>query len=145
VEPPARRVSKPRGTVPAAFSATGQDVPPPADLAERTLAEVIGEAVGLHLAKLLGPVLAHLAGQQPSRPGCIVCAARVKRAEKAHKIAIRNANAAAEDGPEVPDMGVTESFTEGNRGPVCWGCYEPDVDGPYEGPSLNDLLPPPAD
>ena len=115
--------------VPAAFARDGKAVPPSPDVAERTLAEVIGEAVGLHMAKLLGPVLACMAEQQ-SRPACIVCAARAKRAEKAHMVAIANANAAAEDGPEVPDLGVAESFTEGRRGPVCWGCFDPDGDGP---------------
>jgi len=125
----ANKPHRPAGTIPAAFSKTGQDVPPSPDVQEHSLAQVIGEAVGLHLAKLLGPVLAHMAEQQ-HRPGCIVCAARAKRAERAHKIAIANANAAAEDGPDVPDLGVTESFTEGRRGPVCWGCFDPDEDGP---------------
>lgn len=129
---------RPAGTIPAALSATGQDVPPSPDVAERTLADVIGQGVALHLAKLLGPVFAHMAEQQQSRPGCIVCAATVKRAEKAHKIAIAIANAAVEDGPEVPDPGVTESFTSGLRGPVCWECFEPDEDGPF-------TMPPPVD
>jgi len=106
-------VTKPRphGTIPAAFSATGQDVPPSPEVAERTLAEVIGEAVALHLAPMLNRL-------RPARPGCIVCAAKVKVAE-------RNAKAAAEP---LPDMGVTESFTHGRRGPVCWGCFNPDED-----------------
>ena len=102
---------RPRGTLPAAFSATGQDVPPSPDVAERSLAEVIGEAVALHLA----PMIARL---RPARPGCIVCAAKVKVAE-------RNARAAAEP---LPDLGITESFTVGRRGPVCWACFNPDED-----------------
>lgn len=128
--------------VPAAFARDGKAVPPSADVAERTLAEVIGESVALHLAKILGPVLVRMAEQQQSRPGCLVCAGRVKRAEKAHKIAIANANAAAEDGPEVPDLGVTESFTEGSRGPVCWADYDPEIDGPLD---MAEYLPPPVD
>jgi hypothetical protein len=102
---------RPHGTIPAAFSKTGQDVPPSPEVAERTLAEVIGEAVALHLAPLVSRMRA-------SRPGCIVCAVKVKRAE-------RNARAAAEP---LPDLGITESFTTGRRGPVCWGCFDPDED-----------------
>jgi hypothetical protein len=102
---------RPHGTIPAAFSKTGKDVPPSPEVAERTLAEVIGEAVALHLAPLVSRMRA-------SRPGCIVCAAKVKRAE-------RNARAAAEP---LPDLGITESFTTGRRGPVCWGCFDPDED-----------------
>jgi hypothetical protein len=77
-----------------------------------------------------------------SRPGCIVCAAKVKRGEREYQVALANAKAAAEPEPEAPDLGITESFTEGARGPVCWGCYTPDVDGPFD---LADYLPPPAD
>ena len=132
---------RPAGTIPAAFSKSGQDVPPSPDVAERTLADVIGESAALHLAEIIGPLLEHIATTQ-YRPACIVCAAAAKRAEKAHKVAIANANAAAEDGPEVPDLGVTESFTEGARGPVCWGCYDPDIDGPYD---LGEFLPPSVD
>jgi hypothetical protein len=118
-----------KGTMPPAFVRDGKPVPPSPDVAEKTLADVIGQSAALHLAEVIGPLLEHLATSQ-HRPGCIVCAARAKRAERAHKIAIANANAAAEDGPEVPDLGVTESFTEGRRGPVCWGCFDPDEDGP---------------
>ena len=102
---------RPHGTVPAAFSATGQDVPPSPDVEEHSLAHVIGEAVALHLA----PIVARM---RASRPGCIVCAVKVKVAE-------RNARAAAE---ELPDLGITESFTTGRRGPVCWSCFDPDED-----------------
>jgi hypothetical protein len=80
-------------------------------VAERNLAEVIGEGVALHLAPLI-------ARMRASRPGCIVCAVRVKIAE-------RNARAAAEP---LPDLGITESFTTGRRGPVCWSCFDPDED-----------------
>ena len=129
------------GTIPAAFSATGKDVPPSPDVAERNLAEVIGEGVALHLAKILGPLLNHMS-QQMNRPGCLVCAAKVKRAEREFEIQVANAKAAAEAGPDAPDIGVTESFTDGARGPVCWGCYDPDIDGPYD---LADYLPPATD
>lgn len=121
--------------VPAALARDGVAVPPSADVAERNLAEVIGEAVALHLAPLLRP---------PARPACIVCAAKVKRAEKAHAIALANARAAAEEEPAPPDLGVTESFTDGNRGPVCWGCFDPDKDAVPD-IDMTDYLPPATD
>lgn len=102
--------TRPTG-LPAALARDGVAVPPSADVAERNLAEVIGETVALHLA----PVIARM---RPARPGCIVCAAKVKVAE-------RNARAAAEP---MPDLGITESFTTGRRGPVCWSCFDPDED-----------------
>lgn len=134
---PPRRVP---GTIPAALSRTGQDVPPSPDVAERNLAEVIGEAVALNLGQLLGPVLAGLAR---TRDACLLCAAKAKRAHDAWEADAALRRQAGEADPGQPDLGVTESFTTGMRGPVCWGCFDPDQDGPY--PSLDDILPPPVD
>lgn len=97
--------------LPAALARDGVAVPSSPDVEEHSLAQVIGEAVALHLA----PMIARM---RPARPGCIVCAAKVKVAE-------RNARAAAEP---VPDLGITESFTTGRRGPVCWSCFDADED-----------------
>lgn len=127
--------ARPHGTIPAAFSATGRDVPPSPDVAERTLAEVIGETVALHLAPMVSRMRA-------SRPACIVCAAKVKRAEQAWERDAAIRRAAAEPVPNPPDLGITESFTDGARGPVCWGCYDPETDGPLD---FADILPPPVD
>lgn len=115
-------VSKPHGTLPAAFSRTGQDVPPSPDVAAQGLAEVVGGTVALHLAQLLGPVLQRLVDVQ-ERPACIVCA------RKAKSVAVANARAAAEDEAEAEAMpGISQSFTAGARGPVCWSCFDPDED-----------------
>lgn len=123
-----------RGRVPAALSATGKDVPPSPDVAEASLAGVIGQSVALHLADLLGTFLA----EAMLRDGCIVCAARVKRAVHAWEVDAANARAAAEPEPAQPDVGVTQSFTEGARGPVCWSCFDPEQDGPFD---VADLMP----
>lgn len=150
---------RPHGTLPAAFSKTGQDVPPSPEVAAQGLAEVIGGAVAVHLAQLLGPVLQRLVDVQ-DQPACIVCAAKAKRE---HAVAVANALAAAEPEPEMPR--INQSFTEGRRGPVCWACLDPDQDGiepkkfrtlnderaahglpPFEFPEANlPYLPPPAD
>ena len=118
-----------------------EPVPPSADVAERTLAEVIGAAVALHQAELLGPLLERIATIQ-YRPACLVCAVAAKRAEHDYEIAVANALAAAEPEPEPPAVTATESFTEGRRGPVCWAHFDPDEDGYLD---LDDYLPPPVD
>jgi len=138
VSPARRRMP---GTVPAAFSKTGEDVPPSPDVVEHNLAQVIGQAVAYHVAQLLTPVLQRLVDQQ-EQPACIVCAARLKRAERAWEIDARNAQAAAEPPPDKPDVKITQSFTDGARGPVCWADYDPDIDGPFD---LADVLPASAD
>lgn len=127
-------MSKPHGTLPAAFSATGQDVPPSPEVAAQGVAEVIGGTVALHVAQLLGPVLQRLVDVQ-ERYACLVCAAKAKR------VAIANARAAAEE--PAPQPGISQSFTDGNRGPVCWACYDPDIDGPYDydTPGFTSILP----
>jgi hypothetical protein len=129
--------SRPHGTLPAAFSATGQDVPPSPDVAAHGVAQLIGETVAYNITALLAPVLQRLVDVQ-ERYACLVCAAKAKR------IAVANAKAAAEDDRTLQPA-INQSFTEGNRGPVCWACYDPGIDGPYEGPSLDDCLPAPVD
>lgn len=103
--------------------ATGVLVGPPAspEVAAQGVAEVIGGQVALNLAQLLGPVLQRLVDVQ-ERYACIVCAAKAKR------IAVANAKAAAEDDRTLQPA-INQSFTEGNRGPVCWACFDPDLDG----------------
>lgn len=89
--------------------------------AEETLAGLIGQAVAVHLAKMLGPVLQQLQVQYC----CVVCATEAKRGERAHEIAVANATAAAEPLPDVPRIGVSHAFTIGPDGPVCWAHFEP--------------------
>lgn len=127
---------KPHGTLPAAFSATGEDVPPSPDVAAHGLAEVIGGTVAVHLVQLLGPVLQRLVDVQ-DQPACIVCAVKAKRE---HLTAVANAQAAAEPEPGAPV--VRQSFTSGARGPVCWGCLDPDEDAPL---NFSDVMPPSVD
>jgi hypothetical protein len=152
------------GTIPAAFSATGQDVPPSPDVAAHSLAEVIGGAVAVHLAQLLAPVLQRLVDVQ-ERYACIVCAVRVKVAGQEWKRDAAIRAMAAEPIPDKPEATIRQSFTDGARGPVCWECFDPDKDGiepkkfrtlnderavhglpPFEFPEANlPYLPPPAD
>lgn len=121
---------RPAGTTPAAFSPTGKDVPPSPDVQEHNLAQLIGQASAFYLAQLLEPVLQSISARQ-QRNACIVCAARLKAEASAYETAVDIAVKAAEPLPEAPDTKVTESFTDGARGPVCWGCYDPATDGPF--------------
>lgn len=123
--------SRPHGTLPAAFSATGQDVPPSPqdvppspDVAAHNLGEVIGQSVAYHVTALLAPVLQRLVDVQ-ERYACVIC---VDKAKREWNVAAANARSAAEPEPKVP--AINQSFTEGRRGPVCWSCFEPDDDGP---------------
>ena len=129
-------MSKPHGTIPAAFSKTGQDVPPSPDVAAHSLAEVIGGTVAVHVAQLLGPILQRLVDVQ-ERYACLMCTARVKRE---HAVAVANARAAAE--PEPAPGKINQAFTDGCRGPVCSVCFDPDKDGITD---LCDLMPPAVD
>ena len=112
---------RPHGTVPAAFSASGQEVPPSPEVAAQGLAEVIGGQVALNLVQLLGPVFQRLVDVQ-EHYACIICARKTKR------ISIANAKAAAEHDFEVSLPRISQSFTIGARGPVCWSCFDPDAD-----------------
>jgi hypothetical protein len=112
---------RPHGTTPAAFSKTGQDVPPSPEVAAQGLAEVIGGTVAYSLAQLLGPVLQRLVDVQ-EHYACIVCSRKTK------SIAVANARAAAEHDVEVSLPRISQAFTEGKRGPVCWSCFDPDAD-----------------
>lgn len=131
-----------KGATPPVFVRDGKPVPPSPDVAEHNLAQLIGQSAAFHLAQLMEPVLAGIA---PRRHMCIVCAAKLKAEAKAYETALANAVAAAEELPEAPDTRVTESFTAGARGPVCWGCYDQRLDGPWTddtefvGPSLPVL------
>jgi hypothetical protein len=90
----------PRGHVPAAFARDGQEVPPSPDVAEANLAHVIGEAVALHLAQVLGPMLQ----QMPWHPACVLCVQACKQAELDYQTAVEVAVKAAEPTPEMPEV-----------------------------------------
>lgn len=129
---------RPHGTLPAAFSKTGQDVPPSPEVAAQGLAEVIGGTVALHVAQLLAPVLQRLVDVQ-ERYACLVCVAKAKRD---YRVACANASAAAEPEPSVKASAIRQAFTDGARGPVCWECFDPDKDGITD---MDDYLPPAVD
>jgi hypothetical protein len=118
-----------KGTTPPVFVRDGKPVPPSPDVAVHGLAQLIGQACAYHLGELLGPALSALAA--PRRHMCIVCTARLKAEAKAYEVKLANAVAAAEEQPEAPDTRVTESFTHGLRGPVCWACFDQELDGPF--------------
>lgn len=111
-------------------------VPPSPEVEHHGLAQVIGQSVAYEIAALLTPVLQRLVDVQ-ERPACLPCAARAKRQ---HVIALANARAAAEVDPPPPP--VSQSFTDGARGPVCWACFDPQVDGPFD---MAEYLPPAVD
>lgn len=87
------------GHVPAGLGG-GQPVPPSPDVAEQNVANVIGQAVAVHLAKLL-------ASWQPQQVACTFCVSVRKQAEQAYAVAVANAQAAAEEPPQpaFPDVG----------------------------------------
>lgn len=81
---------------PPAFAAT--EVPPSQDVAEAGLANVIGQAVALHLGQLLGQMLPAM----PWQPDCFFCLLAAKKLVHDHTVAVANASAAGEDMPELP-------------------------------------------
>lgn len=90
------------GAIPAAFSPTGKEVPPSPDVAEHSLAQVIGQSVALHLAQLLAPGIEQLikvASQVQPQPACVLCVQECKQAEAAWQVAAQNAMQAAEPEP----------------------------------------------
>lgn len=129
---------RPAGTIPAALSATGQDVPPSPDVAAHNLAQLVGQAVAYHVAQLLGPVLQRLVDVQ-EHYACLVCTTRVKRELN---IAVANAKAAGEPEPAVKASAIRQAFTDGCRGPVCWECFDPDKDGMLD---MDAYMPPAVD
>ena len=129
---------RPAGTIPAAFSKTGQDVPPSPDVQQHNLAQVIGQSVAFHVAQLLAPVLQRLVDVQ-EHYACLTCTAKAKRELI---IAVANAQAAAEPEPSVKAGAIRQAFTDGLRGPVCWECFDPDKDGITD---MDAYLPPPVD
>ena len=96
------------GHVPAAFSATGEDVPPSPDVEQHGLAQVIGQSVALHLGELLGQLLP----QMPWQPECFFCLVAAKQLVKDYQVLVANAQAAGEDNPPPPaPPGVNRAST----------------------------------
>lgn len=96
------------GQVPAAFA---KQVPPSADVAEQTLAQVIGESVALHLAQLL-PQVMQVMQELPFQPSCFFCVTAAKTMVRAYQVAVKNAEQAGDDVPKPPPApGVAKGIT----------------------------------
>jgi hypothetical protein len=70
-----------------------------ADVQEHSIAQVIGEAVALHLGRLLAQVLPQV---MPPGTGCLFCALRSKQAARDWQEACQDAAEAGEDQPAPP-------------------------------------------
>jgi hypothetical protein len=116
--------------VPAAFA---PKVPPSADVQEKTLAEVIGESVALHLGQLLGPQLAAIR-QLQAMPACVICTQTRKQAEHAYQVALANAGRAAEPvpgAPVLPEIALAVTWVPLGQPPQAVPvCYPHFPDGP---------------
>ena len=128
-----------------------------------TLAKLIGEAVALHLAPLIGQLAQALAAQKTA---CVYCAARAKMAGHAHAKAVEAlraeqeiaAKAAAELGgappeltlPEFAPPGIQEAFTwvpvviapgqPPTSVPVCFDCLPEEPQTAPAGPRATGLV-----
>ena len=76
------------------------------------------------------------------QPGCLVCAAEAKRAQRAHGRLATAAEDADEPEPPHPVATVNPSFASGIRGPVCWEHYNPADDGPFD---MHSMMGDPVD
>ena len=93
------------GQVPAAFA---KPVPSSPDVAEQTLAQVIGESVAVHLAQMLSQLLP----QMPWQPDCFFCVSAARSVVRAYQVAVQNAQQAGEDVPDPPaPPGVGKAVT----------------------------------
>lgn len=99
--------------------------------------QALAQAIAQELNELLAPALGKLA-----QLWCIACMAKVKRLEQAHYAEVAIARAEGRPEPEAPGDQISQAATTGPRGPVCWACYDPEKDGPFD---FDDLLPPPVD
>ena len=86
--------------------------------AESSLAQVIGEAVALHLAQLLPQALSHL-----GQPGCLLCVHAHKRAEQAWR---EKGGEGEFGGPPVAERVTWAPFATAPNAPVIPAplCYQ---------------------
>lgn len=78
---------------------------------EPNLAQVIGQAVALHLAQLLPQALHAVFQGMPWQPGCLMCVNLHKQAEQAHRVAVAEAEAAGGGPPEPALPPVQQAIT----------------------------------
>jgi hypothetical protein len=76
--------------------------------AQEGLANVIGQAVAVHLANVLGQILPQM---RPQGTACLFCALEAKQALAAYQVACENAQKAAEDIPPPPQPPIQQAFT----------------------------------
>lgn len=136
--------------IPAAFCGPAP-VPPSDDVAEHGLADVIGQAVALHLGQLLGQLLPAM----PWQPDCLFCLIAAKKTVHDHQVAIANAQAAGEDMPELPpaptvNRAVTQTVittlaqTPAGMVPASgsvWSCWD-HLEVPQDAPRQTGLVGP---
>lgn len=83
------------------------------DVREAGLADIIGQAVALHVGQILT--------QMPWQPSCIVCVHAAKGEEYIYQVDVANAQAAAEPLPDEPEVGINLAITiDPTAGPLCW-------------------------
>lgn len=91
--------------------------PPSAEVAGTGFAQVIGQTVAYHLAKLLGDLLPRM----PWQPECEPCVIAAKTAIRAYEVLCANAVAAGEDTPPLPEPPlVAAAVTWQYSRPVCF-------------------------
>jgi hypothetical protein len=83
------------GRVPAALSADGRDHEPPGP----SLPDLIGQAVGLHVANVFQQALPQL----QSQPACLFCVLGAKQLIRQHEIACQQAADGGEPQPDLPE------------------------------------------
>lgn len=135
-------------------------VPASPDVAERTLAQLIGASVAIEAGNLFGPVLQQIAALQQqiasqARAECFFCVLTAKALVRDYQAAVANAQAAAEPNPEPPpppqvNTGITQVIVTQlantpaglvPTGGSVWACWE-HVELPAQPPRQTGLVRP---
>lgn len=82
-----------------------QDAQKAADAAENSLAQVIGQAVALHLAQVLPQIMA----QMPWQPACVLCVSEHKNAEAGYLAKL--GDTPVEDRPPFEGPPIAQAIT----------------------------------
>jgi bacterioferritin-associated ferredoxin len=76
---------------------------------EASFAKLLGEAVAMHLAGMLGQLLP----QMPWQPDCFFCVSAARSMVRAYQVQVANAQQAGEPNPEPPPPpGVAKGITQ---------------------------------
>lgn len=123
--------------------------PPSPEVAGHGLAQVIGQAVALHLGELLGQLLPAM----PWQPDCFFCLLGAKKTVRDYQVLLANAQAAGEGVPDPPaapsvNRAVTQvvvtqlAQTPGGMVPSSgsvWACWD-HLELPAEPPRQSGLV-----